>query len=615
MRRKQKLNKLIGQIDHLITTIKEAESTHENYLDQVSPAYRNSARNLIHYRELRRHDIRDLQKKLGNMGMSRLAKAEAHVLRSLESQRIILKRLVDKGFKFDLKQLSIKKFNTLLNNRTVELLGKQPEGRRVRIMVTIPTDASKDYSLVHNLMMRGMNCARVNCAHDSPEVWLKIINNVRMASERLGLDCKVAMDLSGPKIRTGSIMPGPKVRKFSPERDHMGKVTHPSHVFLVKEIDEDSPENAITVAPEWLACLQPEDRIAFKDTRNKQRHLVVKEILEDSVLTYGYDAAYIATGTVLKVENRELMQTAVGELPPLNQYIMLKKGDHLIVHKSNEPGEPAYYNEDGNLLSSAHISCTFPALFDMVKTGENIFFDDGKISGIIRESTPDYFTVEIIHTKIAGSKLKADKGINLPNSQLNISGLSDKDRKDLAFVVKHADIVNMSFVNTSNDVKELLSELDRLKASKALGVVLKIETKKGFDNLTDILLNAMVGHPVGIMIARGDLAIETGWDNIARIQHDMLTLCNAAHLPVVWATQVLENLAKKGVPSRGEITDAATSTKAECVMLNKGAYTHQAITLLHNILRNTESYQHKNAPMLPEIKYAQKPERFDLKAV
>ena len=111
----------------------------------------------------------------------------------------------------------------------------------------------------------------------------------------------------------------------------------------------------------------------------------------------------------------------------------------------------------------------------------------------------------------------------------------------------------------------------------------------------------MKGERVGVMIARGDLAIETGWENIGQVQQEILSICGAAHVPVIWATQVLENLAKNGLPSRSEITDATTALKAECVMLNKGPYILQAIELLDTILCRMESSQHKNEPMLPKL--------------
>jgi pyruvate kinase len=179
--------------------------------------------------------------------------------------------------------------------------------------------------------------------------------------------------------------------------------------------------------------------------------------------------------------------------------------------------------------------------------------------------------------------------------------LTAKDKLDLNFVVQHADVVNFSFVNSKEDVEDLLKELKRLKATNKLSIILKIETQRAFDNLKEILLTAMQVHYIGVMIARGDLAVEVGWDHIGRVQKEILSICGAAHIPVVWATQVLENLAKTGLPSRAEMTDAATSLNAECVMLNKGPYINDTIQLLNKVLGGMESYQEKNEAMLPKL--------------
>ena len=116
--------------------------------------------------------------------------------------------------------------------------------------------------------------------------------------------------------------------------------------------------------------------------------------------------------------------------------------------------------------------------------------------------------------------------------------------------------------------------MEEFKALNAndIGIILKIETQAGFKNLPGILLAAMQSYPIGVMIARGDLAIEGGWQNLAGMQEEIMSLCAAAHIPIVWATQVLETLSKKGIPSRAEITDAAMAQQAECVMLNKGPH-------------------------------------------
>ena len=122
-------------------------------------------------------------------------------------------------------------------------------------------------------------------------------------------------------------------------------------------------------------------------------------------------------------------------------------------------------------------------------------------------------------------------------------------------MIELADLVEMSFVRTPSDVERLLDELDRLGGHN-LGIVLKIETRQGFEYLPQLLLTAMRRPRVGVMIARGDLAVECGYERMAELQEEIMWLCEAAHLPVIWATQVLEQLAKTGLPSRAEISDA-----------------------------------------------------------
>ena len=100
------------------------------------------------------------------------------------------------------------------------------------------------------------------------------------------------------------------------------------------------------------------------------------------------------------------------------------------------------------------------------------------------------------------------------------------------------------------------------------------------------------------MIARGDLAVECGYERLAEVQEEILWLCEAAHMPVIWATQVLEGVAKRGQPSRAEITDAAMSERAECVMLNKGPHIVGAVRVLDDILRRMQGHQHKKTSLL-----------------
>ena len=116
----------------------------------------------------------------------------------------------------------------------------------------------------------------------------------------------------------------------------------------------------------------------------------------------------------------------------------------------------------------------------------------------------------------------------------------------------------------------------------------------------------MQTFPRGVVIARGDLAVETGWKNFASIQEEIMRISEAAHIPVVWATQVLENLAKKGVPTRSEITDAASAQRTECVMLNKGRYIEKTVKMLDKILRRMQRFQKKKETILPKLTDADK---------
>jgi pyruvate kinase len=196
--------------------------------------------------------------------------------------------------------------------------------------------------------------------------------------------------------------------------------------------------------------------------------------------------------------------------------------------------------------------------------------------------------------------LHAAKGINVPDTDLPISALTDKDVADLAMVSELADFVELSFVREPADVIRLFEELDRL-GDRDLGVVLKIETRQAFEQLPQLLLTAMRRRRVGVMIARGDLAVETGYERMAELQEETLCLCEAAHLPVIWATQVLEQLATTGRPSRAEISDAAMAERAECVMLNKGPYIADAVVTLDDILGRMAGLGYKKSPLLRSL--------------
>jgi pyruvate kinase len=605
--KKKRVTELLEQLEQIESEAKDLEKKYEKRLKKVHPANHKSALNLIHYLALRNTDIRELQNTLGQLGISRLGRAESHVIASIAAvKNLLIKILKKEQLEEDKPLVSFKKGKKIIRTNTSALLGKKLKGSKVRIMVTLPTEAADDYKYIKKLVSSGMNSARVNCAHDNTEVWKRMIDKIHKAKSQTGRNVKVCMDLGGPKLRTGTMRPGPKVVHLQPERDLIGKVTSPSEVWLAPPGTEpqDDEDMIIPVSNDWLKSLKKESIITFTDSRNKKCKLKIDKERKPGWMAKCYDSAYVTTGTVLTIKNEndsDELTTEVGEMLPLEEKIILKVGDKLILHKENIPGDPAEYDDEGNLVIPAHISCTLPEVFSDVKVGEPIILDDGKIEGQIKSVDSERIEVTVTYAKEEGAKLKADKGINLPESKLSISGLTLKDKEDLKFVAQYADVVNVSFVNNAQDVFELLAELKELNGEN-LGIILKIETQSGFKNLPAILLTAMRHYPIGVMIARGDLAIECGWKELAQTQEEILWLCEAAHIPIVWATQVLETMAKKGRPSRAEITDAASAEQAECVMLNKGPHIFEVIKILDEILRSMQDYHEKKAPMLPPLK-------------
>jgi pyruvate kinase len=277
--------------------------------------------------------------------------------------------------------------------------------------------------------------------------------------------------------------------------------------------------------------------------------------------------------------------------------IRLSVGDPLVLTREPLLGQGASVHKKGRVKQPAHIHCTLEAAFGAVMPGERIFFDDGKIGGIVADADEQEIHVTITQTPADGARLRAEKGINLPDSVINVPALTPKDLEDLQVLHRQVDMIGLSFVRTAKDVEVLYGELDKLDA-QSLGVVLKIENAQAFDNLPRILLAGLRRPDVGVMVARGDLAVEVGFERLAEVQEEILWLCEAAHVPVIWATQVLESLVKRGMPSRGEFTDAAMAERAECVMLNKGPYIEEGIAVLDDVLRRMETHRIKRSAQL-----------------
>jgi len=600
-----KLQEILVALDTVIDKIYEFEHKYRSQLNNVHPNYFQSAKNLVHYLAMRSFNINIFQDKLEEIGLPVTMESQNNILYGLLNFRTIINSLL-KNEIYDEEQnhLNNKQVKKILKKNSKALFGKIKNKRKTAILVTQPFEAANDEQFAQALLKQGMDCARINCAHDDEIIWKQIIENIRVHEK----NCKIMMDLGGPKFRTGKMKPGPKVIHIKPKKNPLGQVIEPARIWLAPygiqpPVDKEA-DVIIPVNKKWLRKTKKGSYIIFRDSRDKKCKIHIEEKEGKGRWGYCIDSAFVITGTLLNVfiEKRSSSEIhTVQELLPLEEVIFLFEGDLLRLDKKAIPGEPAVYDGDGNLKELAHISCTLPEIFDNVKLEEQIYFNDGKIEGIVKKIHTDHLIIEITNAKKKGGKLKADKGINLPNSDLGISGLTKKDKNDLKFVVQHADVVNFSFVNNKQDVEELFNELKKLKAT--MGIILKIETKEAYRNLPGILLKAMENYPIGVMIARGDLAIETGWRNFAIIQEEILQLCDAAHLPDIWATQVLENLAKKGIPTRAEITDAAMAQRADCVMLNKGPYIEKTVRMLDKVLRKMQRIQKKKVTLLPKLEF------------
>jgi pyruvate kinase len=230
---------------------------------------------------------------------------------------------------------------------------------------------------------------------------------------------------------------------------------------------------------------------------------------------------------------------------------------------------------------------------------EKLTVDDGKISARVESVSGEAARIKVEQTPLKGARVATGKGINFPGLELNLPPLSPADLAALPFVAQHADLIGYSFVQRPPDL-ELLD--DALAQARPVPLLLKIETRLAVSNLPELLVASGSRRPTGVMIARGDLAVELGYQRLAEMQEELLWLCEAAHTPVVWATQVLERLVKKGTPARGEVTDAAAASQSECVMLNKGPFLVEAVELLDDVLRRMQSHRAKKTPLLRPLR-------------
>ncbi len=573
------------------------------------------------YLTLRHHDVRPLQESLAQMGLSSLGRSEEHVMSTLERVLGILQMMAGKTPDVPTPgAVGHGEGREILEANAEALLGPSPKGRPTRIIVTMPTEAADDIGMVRGLIERGMDCARINCAHDDEAIWLRMVSNLRQAATEAGRDCPIVMDLPGPKLRTGPIEPGPQVVRLHPRRGRVGPThrTGQSHVggpgasdprVRVRANRRPFPSRTSGDAP-----LRPGDRIKLHDARGSSRRFTVTEVHGDGVLVDVYDTTYFATGT-------RLIGPSTAR-PPSVRFPRSSSSSRCIPATSSHsprisrpcprrgfrsPKSAGLAAPTGTPQSTvppraatgSGAPCREPS--NRCGSGTGSSSTTAGSAGRSSPSVPTRLTSGSRWPAPGGTKLRAEKGINLPDSDLPLPAMTREDEAKLPFIVEHADLVELSFAQRPSDVTALQERLADLGGSR-LGVVLKVETARGFAQLPEMLLAGMGSERLGVMVARGDLAVECGFERLAEVQEEMLWLCDAAHVPVIWATQVLDQMARTGLPSRAEISDAAMAGRAECVLLNKGPHIAHAVATLDDILRRMASHQHKKVALLRRLR-------------
>jgi pyruvate kinase len=600
----QSLDALIARLDTLLEDFVRAEAEHAQVISDVAEEHRRGAENLVHYTTLRQHDLRELQNDLMDIGVTSLATTEAHVRAKVRAARNVLAALRGDPGPWNLDEINhaLDEGDDILAAKSDAIFGPMRPARPTRIMVTFPSEAANVPELVAEYLDAGMDVARINCAHDDPEAWARMVQNTRTAASAIGRRVFVSMDLPGPKLRTGPIADGPAVGRARVTRDDSGHSLAPARIWLTP-VPDPAPAPAPTtpafrtalavqVDGAWLTARRIGDTVTMTEARGRKRTFTVTEIRDGGVLVEGARNSYISQDTKLWCDGTATTATGIA---PVVRRLSLNTGDPLVLTCDMTPVDlPAA----GQV---ARIGCTLPEAISAMRQGDPVLIDDGAIAAVVESVAPGEATLRVTRTKPGGQRLGAEKGINVPDTVLPLTALTSEDDAQLPFIARHADVVAVSFIRTAADVQHAL---DRLAAAGAsdLGLVLKIETRQGFENLPSILLTAMRHRRLGVMIARGDLAVEVGFERLSEIPRQILALCEAAHLPAIWATQVLETLAKTGQPSRAEITDAAAAQRAECVMLNKGPHIIEAIRALDDILARMGQVQRKSRTLMRRIR-------------
>lgn len=565
------------------------------------PGFSLSRDNLLAYVALRANDLYDVQMDLAWQGLSSLGRLEGSVLWAMERVLAWLEMPVRAP---ELSRPTPDDAGELLAQRSRALLGRPRPGRTTRMMVTVDSESLATPAFFERLIAEGIDAIRINTAHDRPRDWARIVARLREAEMAAAKEsgparrCHVLVDLAGPKVRTGAIEPDPTQMRVKMNNRKKGPPL--LRGCLVEKLPWSTPVHghngcgfALAVQETGvLKRLRTDDLLEFTDARGRTRGLRVVRTNRSRVEVEAWKNFRLETPVPIRGP-RDISFTVAGPEPAPGA-IELVTGARLRLVR-----DPSHVGRSAGDDAPASIACTAPDVLANVQPGHRVAFDDGKIWCQVAAATPEYLEL-VVTAPDEPAKLRAEKGINLPDSAVDLPAMTDADASNLRHIVPIADAVGLSFVHRPDDVTALRKKLNKLGAAN-VGIIAKIETREAVQRLARIILAGLASQPFGVMIARGDLAVETGFENLALLQEEILCLCEAAHTPAIWATQVLESLAKGGLPARAEITDAAMGQRAECVMLNKGPHIIEAVRTLESLLESEERYRLKKRQLFREL--------------
>ena len=228
----------------------------------------------------------------------------------------------------------------------------------------------------------------------------------------------------------------------------------------------------------------------------------------------------------------------------------------------------------------------YSGLNEDVQPGNKILIDDGLIELEVKEVQGKDIVCHVIN----GGELGARKGVNVPNVKIKLPALTDKDKEDIVFGIQEGfDFIAASFVRTADAIYEIREILEQHGAN--MGIIAKIENAEGIENL-----DAIIEAADGIMVARGDMGVETAAEKVPYIQKMIINKCNEACKSVITATQMLDSMIRNPRPTRAEVTDVANAVYdgTDAVMLSgetaMGKYPVEAVKMMSQIVEDSESH-------------------------